>query len=304
MSKEELKALHSQGYIREVIDVLLEESADGRFHNEVVQQSDRWRVYEQSIRNASEAPDSLRILRNKIGSAVLSLIDEVYNEKRSCKTSNNWWKYVVQIGIVVGILAGIISSLKHLNIISSGSFSKTGSISVRVHGPGGVKDLQSLPKKGELTLFRGDEITPKPINGIGEVTFKQVDEIYATGKSPVRFSFTDLLGENYELQRKDSVYHVTPGETIFLVVELKGTDTLEGLVKDTDTGRRIDSVHIRIYGSSFYTNEHGEFKLTIPKDQQAKFIDLRFEKEGYETKELQRVPTATERKQVVGLKPI
>ena len=112
------------------------------------------------------------------------------------------------------------------------------------------------------------------------------------------------MGEPYRLRYPDSTYQLQVGQYIALEAMLEGMGELEGTVKDFVTGEPIDSVHIRIRGNSYYTNAFGEFTLDIPKDRQAQFIDLRFSKDGYESKDLQKVPTTTDQPQTILLKPL
>ncbi|MEL6142268.1 MAG: hypothetical protein AAFU67_11680 [Bacteroidota bacterium] len=304
MTKKELKALHAQGRIREVIDELLAESQGGHLHNEIVHQSDRWREYEKTDRSAENTAESQQILRNRISMAVLSLIDEVYASSGTIARKRlGTWGYISRAALLVAIIAGIIASLKHLGIIGGTKAVATRSITVLVHGPDGKDDI-ILPNRGTVYLLYGDAKIPEQINNEGEATFKQIDRRFFADDAFVEFQFEDPEGEPYRLRYPDSTYHLEQGQYIALEAVLEGMDQLEGTVKDFVTGEPLDSVHIRIRGISYYTNVFGEFTLDIPKGRQAQFIDLRLEKAGYEAKELQNVPTTTDQEQKISLKPI
>ena len=301
MARKELKALLAQGRVKDVIEHLLKLTKGSHLHNEVIQQSAKFKTYQQAKRTGISAENELSLTLNKINNSLLQIIDLL--DESSEEPGISWWTYIARAGLVIGILAGIIASLKHLGFIGQPTSSENHSITVLVHGPKGKGDIV-LPSRGKVYLIYGDAKIPEQINDEGEATFKQIDVKFFQKDASVAFLFEDPLGEPYRLRYPDSTYQLQVGQYIALEAMLEGMGELEGTVKDFVTGEPIDSVHIRIRGNSYYTNAFGEFTLDIPKDRQAQFIDLRFSKDGYESKDLQKVPTTTDQPQTILLKPL
>ncbi len=77
---------------------------------------------------------------------------------------------------------------------------------------------------------------------------------------------------------------------------------IKGIVKDFETGEFIDSARVSILGAETYSNEFGEYFLTIPAELQKQFQTIRAMKEGYSPVELTDIPTQTENELPILLK--
>ncbi len=318
MNKRQLKERVASGRLKEVLDELVSRTEGRRAHNQLIQLTGRLNRMEQNRRSGTVAQDATNITENQITQALLQLIDEL-EEPAPLNTGSDtpttpaaeeaegaptaWWPYVVKLGVIVAIVAGIVATLKHLGYLGGGNDDSAGrSVTVLVHGSAG-KDELVLPNRGRVYLIYGEAKVGETINAKGEATFKQINAAYFDEDKPVELLFEDPEGEPYRARFPDSAYQLKSGQYLALEVVLEGMETLEGIVKDFVTGEPLDSVEIRIPGQSFYTNNYGEFSLELPPDRQRKFIDLSLTKTGYQRKELTQVPTTTDQIQKISLKP-
>ncbi|WP_408030376.1 peptidase associated/transthyretin-like domain-containing protein [Tenacibaculum xiamenense] len=178
-----------------------------------------------------------------------------------------------------------------------------GDITVVVHGKKS-KNQKVLPNRGIVTLVYRDVLINETINSKGEAIFKQIPADFFKNEAKVEIRFEDPKGEPYAAVYPDSVYTIQRNKYIPLVVELKGLDTLEGIVKDFETGKPIDNVAIRVRGANAITNEFGEFVLTIPEEHQEPYKNVRALKEGYEPYTQNEVPLQTNQEMIVMLQKI
>lgn len=297
---QQLKDLLAKGKVKAVIDALLEATKGQPLHNDVVQQAARYRGLTAKKRSGESLDAADGVLENQINQALLQLIDEVDDAPKGKTT--NLWRYIVGAGVIVGIIAGLVTTLKHLGFIGPSVDAASHSVTVLVHGPKGKDDLV-LPNRGKVYLIYGEAKIAEEINSEGEATFKQIGAAYFEKGNTVELLFEDPLGEPYRARFPDSSYQLKAGKYIALEVVLEGVDKLEGVVKDFVTGEPLDSVLIRIPGYSYYTNEFGEFSMDLPADRQDQFIDLNLSKLGYQRKEMSQVPTATDQIHKISLKP-
>lgn len=165
-------------------------------------------------------------------------------------------------------------------------------ITVLVHQESG-KDQLVLPNRGEVTLIYGDANVVETINSKGEATFKQIPEQFFEEDARVEIRFADPQGEPYRAVEPDSLYQVGNNSYISLAVKLYGLEEVYGIVKDFSSGDPIPEVRISISGEETYSNEFGEYRLSIPTEKQQQFQTIRAYKEGYQLFELQDVPVQT-----------
>lgn len=302
MSKQELKELISEGSIQEAIDALKKQTKDGseKLHNAVILQQSNWSELQIAQLSGTNTKEAQEHTSQQIKDSLLKIIDEVF--KTAKKKRLAWWKYVVGAGVIVGIIAGIVTTLKHLGYLESQSNKSSNIITVLAHGPEGKDDLV-LPNRGLVYLIYGDDKRAEEVNGEGEATFKQISEKHFLEGAKVELLFEDPLGEPYRARYPDSLYQLTKEQYLDLEVVLEGMDYLEGIVKDFNTGEPLDSVLVRITGHSFYSNQFGEFTIDIPQERQQQFIDISLSKPGYSRKELTQVPTTNGQIQKIALKP-
>ncbi len=175
-----------------------------------------------------------------------------------------------------------------------------GDITVVVHGKKS-KNQKILPNRGVVTLVYRDVLINETINTKGEAIFKQIPADFFENEAKVEIRFEDPKGEPYAAVYPDSVYTIQRNKYIPLVVELKGLDSLEGIVKDFETGNPIENVAIRVRGANATTNEFGEFTLTIPEEYQEPYKNVRALKEGYQPYSENEVPLDTNEELIIKL---
>lgn len=203
-------------------------------------------------------------------------------------------KIVAWLGIVTA--ATIITFVFDIpgKIRGAYSSSDANTVTVLVHGEKG-KDQLVLPTRGIVKLIYGDAIISEQINNEGEATFKQVPETFFKPDANVEILFHDPEGEPYRAVYHDSLYQLTKGKYISLAVKLYGLDQISGIVKDFKTGNPLDSVRISIQGAETFSNQYGEYTLSIPPEKQKKYQSIRAFKDGYQLFELDSIPAQTGR---------
>lgn len=300
-SPSEIKNLLSSGRTEDAIERLLRITKNTAWHDEVVQQSARFREWQRAKRSGAVPASELDLKRNQINAALLEIMNGMSDNPPAAIDFSVWGRLLKTLGVIVAIVAGLIFAFNSIG----GSGARGGnsnSITVLVHGKSGKDDIV-LPGRGIVYLIYGNAKVPETLNNEGEVTFKQIPEAVFAEGARVELLFEDPDGEPYRAARPDSQYAVDKGEYIALEVVLEGIDRLEGTVKDFVTGEPLDSVMIRIRGYSFYSNTFGEFTIEIPEERQRQFIDITAVKDGYQRWELSNVPTTTDKPIVIGLKP-
>jgi hypothetical protein len=175
-------------------------------------------------------------------------------------------------------------------------------LTVLVHGEKGKDDL-ILPNRGRVKFVYGDANIIETINYKGEATFKQIPPEFFNSKANVELLFFDPEGEPYRVKNPDSLYQLTKGRYISLTVKLYGLSQLRGIVKDFETGNPIQGARISILGIDTFSNQYGEYTLSITSEYQRKFQTVRALKNGYEPYELNDVPMQTENEFPILMKP-
>lgn len=214
------------------------------------------------------------------------------------------WKWIVGLGIVVGIFAGFsqIGEVTLKDFFSSPSL-ESNTVTVLAHSPEG-KDQLVLPNRGIVQLIYGDAKVHEPVNKNGVATFRQVPSQFFEPDAKVEILFQDPEGEPYRAVNPDSLYALQRGQYIGLEVQLLGMDKIHGVVKDFVTERFLPGATVRVSGVDAVTNEYGEFALEFPREVRRQFVTIRAFKEGYRDYELSNVPTTTGREIVIMMKPV
>ncbi len=88
-----------------------------------------------------------------------------------------------------------------------------------------------------------------------------------------------------------------------MAVKLFGLGEIHGFVKNFESGDPLNGVRIRISGIETFSNEYGEFSISIPLKKQQKFQTIRAFKEGFELFELNNIPIQTKHELPIALKP-
>jgi hypothetical protein len=205
----------------------------------------------------------------------------------------------ILIGIL--ILFAIVFGLFKTGQFGLGK-SNSDQLTILVHDVLG-KDQLVLPNRGQVKLIYGDANVVETINSKGEATFKQIPEEFFDKDSKVEILFLDPDGEPYRAVHSDSSYTINSGEYISLPVKLFGLDKVRGIVKNFVTGDPISNVRISISGVESFSNDYGEYELSIPIEQQRKYQTIRAFKEGFELYEISNVPIQTDQELPIVLKP-
>ncbi|MGH1363204.1 MAG: carboxypeptidase-like regulatory domain-containing protein [Calditrichia bacterium] len=215
----------------------------------------------------------------------------------------NWWKYVTGIGVVVSIVAGLAAiSGYSLKDLFASSQVDSNIVTVLVHSEGG-KDELILPSRGIVKLIYGDAIIPEQINNEGEATFKQIPDHFFNSNAKVEILFDDPKGEPYRAVNHDSAYQLIKGQYISLPVKLYGLEEINGIVKDFETGEPIKGARVSVQREETYSDEYGEYTLSIPPERQKQFQSIRASAVGYHLFEKDSIPPQTGREVPILMKP-
>jgi len=179
---------------------------------------------------------------------------------------------------------------------------KPGSFTVVVQGASDVEE-KSLPDNGLVVLESGDLRLEQEINNKFEATFRDVPAHLFNEQIGTKLTFRDPDNEPYKTVAPDSVYILERDGSVQMNVKLYGLDKLTGIAKDFDTGDPLGNVRISVNGVEAYTNNNGEFNLSLPEEKQKKFQTVRASREGYQMFELSNVPVQTGMELPILMKP-
>ncbi|MEM6631780.1 MAG: hypothetical protein AAF694_19045 [Bacteroidota bacterium] len=280
--------------IRQLIaENLLEEAAQELTHTPIREKGiallRRVKDLNEKIYSGQITHEGANIEKNQISIALLEAVRQL--ESPGILGKSPKFKSTV-FGKIAGaiFLLGIIAVLIYLyGPLGKEKESSVNTLTVFVHGAEGMDDLV-LPSRGEVSLIYGDAKVTKQINKEGEVTFRQIPEVFFEAGTGVKILFSDPEGEPYQSLYPDSSYSITADQYVSLVVNLKGTGFIQGYVKDFQTGKYLDSAKVMVKGEYAFSNAEGYFSLEIPTDKQYKYQTIRIQKSGYEEKTLSNVP--------------
>lgn len=286
--------LVSKGRTDKALEKLLSMELSAKDKTTVVQIKASFENLKEKVMGGLVNFEEETIERNRINDRLLRLLnndDSAPAGEEPKHKERKWWKYVVYIGVVVGILGGIaeFSGWNLSKIFGDGSADNTFTVTVFVHGKKG-KDDRILKNQGQVMLgLRTNEI-PCSINEKGEATFKEIAREFSGKKVPIRIEHP----QPYRATNPDSLYLLEPNAAIYVEVALEGTNRIFGTVMDFDTEQWLDSVRVSIENFDTYTDKFGWFELNIPEDKQRKFQRVSFFKKGYKIKELDSIPVHTQ----------
>lgn len=126
------------------------------------------------------------------------------------------------------------------------------------------KQHNPLSSHGTINLYFGDKIERAEINSQREANFINIPAEYKNKK--VSVVLNDLKGEPYFL--KDSVTEIVKNGKVFLQVNFRGLDVLEGIVIDAVTGSGLYKATVIVAEISTFTDSNGKFRINIPQQLQ------------------------------------
>ena|GEM_PF-4388317 len=170
-------------------------------------------------------------------------------------------------------------------------------LTVLVHGKEG-RDDRILKGQGKVVLDIGTARKEADINGMGEATFKELPIGYDKEKAFLSIEHP----QPYFPVNRDTKYTLNKGASVYLEIELKGIDKIEGRVLDFETEKPLDKVRVSIKNIETFTDTHGWYELQIPSDKQAKFVRANFYKEGYQMEDIDSIAPHTQQEVGISLK--
>jgi len=177
-----------------------------------------------------------------------------------------------------------------------------GTFTVVVSGASSIEE-NSIPDDGLVSLEAGDIKLQQQINNKMEATFREVPANLFNDELAAKLTFSDPDNEPYRTLDPDSSYILQRDGSAIMKVKLYGLERISGIVKDFETGDPLQQVRISVNGEETYSNQNGEFNLSLPDDKQKKFQTVRAFYEGYQMFELSDVPVQTGMELPILLKP-
>jgi hypothetical protein len=209
--------------------------------------------------------------------------NEIRNEIKGSRAENHKWfiRTNKNIATIVKLVLGLFIALSVFAIMYL-SFSKTGipfTVTIKVHGLKGVNDVV-LGGHGEVQLvLKGHEISSK-INESGLAIFHNIPFEYKNLNVPI--ALINVGDESYQLLNVNNTVQLKPDSVIFLKIKLIGIDTVKGSVFDNETSHPIKGAIVTVAQISDTTDNNGNYCIPIPIQKQAKRLDIKAIKLGYE----------------------
>lgn len=299
--KDHLRELIARGKTKQAIrelQTLSQTFKDEDLRHEVILQANRFEAYERDKRMGTASFEESNLTIARINSALLSIIGRLpaVKEEPSASISNpkleprpssasgsntpfsgKWWAWVVGIGTIIAILAGIAEFTGYsMRDWWGGETMDAFSVTVLVHGKKGKGD-RILRNQGKVVLDIGDTREEESINGEGEATFKGLSSSYRGKQAHLSIDHP----QPYFPTDRNQEYLLEKDQAIYLEVELKGLHKIQGRILDFETELPLDSVQVSVQNIATYTDAYGWYELNIPPDRQAKFIKVTLFKKGY-----------------------
>lgn len=208
------------------------------------------------------------------------------------------WSWILAAGVIVSLLVGL-GELTGASFMKLGGSKKADSFSVTVlvHGKEG-KDHRILRNQGKVTLDFGTTRQEASINEKGEATFKELPLRYLGQAALISIDHP----QPYFPVERNAEYQLERGKSIYLEIELKGIDKIQGRVLDYQSEEPLGGVRVSYRDVYTFTDEVGWYQLNIPPDKQAKFIRVSFYKEGYRMESLDSIAPHTQQEIGISLK--
>lgn len=308
--KKKIRNLISKGKTKEAIQELIiySNSTNNKdFQREMILQSVRYEKYNESNRAGITTEEENRVNLIKINDALLTIMDRFLDDSIALGRSNNefnlkeffsqnWRRGIIFLVFFI-VTIFFISKLTGYNLgnlfLKKRQFDSF-SLTVLVHGKNGRDDL-ILRNQGKVVLDIGSARMDASINEMGEATFKELPSKYEGEKSLISIDHP----QPYFPVNRDLEYTLSYGMPIYLAVELKGINLVQGRVFDYREESPLDSVRVSYQNIFTFSDKYGWFELEIPPEKQAKFIRVNFFKEGYKMEEIDSI--APHLKQEIGI---
>lgn len=220
------------------------------------------------------------------------------------------WTYLVGVGVVVSLLAGIAEfsgySVRDVfgsdtkDVVDTNSVKKpmvpevakkfAFTVYVRDENGGLLTDINNHRK---VALDLEDDNITVPVNAKGEAMFRL--EPKYIGKTVHIQILKEKDGDQpYQSTTKDSLYTITANGKVNIVAVLDHLDKIIGRVTDFKTGKPIEKAEIFIsdigtFDVMTYSDAQGRFVLNIPKAYQRKWQLLHASKTNYQNWQ-ERIP--------------
>lgn len=214
--------------------------------------------------------------------------------------SHKIWRWIIAIGSIIAIPAGI-AEMTGYSIIDIFNKRKVDSftLTVLVHGKEGKDDL-ILKDQGKVIMDIGISRPEASINDKGEATFKELPSGYIGKRALISIKHP----QPYFPVDRNREYELKEDKSIYLEVELKGINKVQGRVIDFENEQPLDNVRISYKGIATQSDGYGWYELNIPPEMQAKFIKMNFYKEGYKLESIDSIAPHTQQEVEISLRKI
>ena len=307
--RQHLLQLIAQGKIKQILQELgqyAEEQDHTGLSSQIALLSARFQNYEKGKLLGTTSNEEQQRNLNQLNETILTLIENEFAVNTDASPTNriresveaeqapsssskkkDYWKYVVGVSVIVGILAGIAGILGWLNITPGGGATGSRQLTVRVHELG-ARD--KIVTEGKIMVDIGNRRDPKPIGPDGEVDFEEIDAEFL--KKPIDIQFID--SKNYQAAYPDSQY-VFEGEPIYFAVTsncrfCKLCGTIQNVNNEFVSGAVVLIKNLQLQDS---TNASGYFEIEVPSGQASEEYAVAVLVDGKIVKEMFITPSAT-----------
>ncbi|MGB1241476.1 MAG: toll/interleukin-1 receptor domain-containing protein [Chitinophagales bacterium] len=235
------------------------------------------RAYEHIVEHLEKIIEQGQALYAGDSIEILPKVEEELFLQNNSKSK--FWQYLVSIGLIVGILAGIAQisgyDVKYFfSSSSNSSLTEPFDVTIFVHGEKGKQDLV-LRQKGEVMMdFSGDRRS-EPIDQDGKVIFHNIPIDKANDSVQFNIDFTEPYRPTHSHQK----YALQPFTDVYLEIALQGLDKVYGTVLFEDAP--LEGVVVSIGKLQVNTGKQGYYELHIPKELQRQKQKVQFYKEGF-----------------------
>jgi len=203
-----------------------------------------------------------QLAKNQIVDTLIEILGDpegFTEQKETGKGTNNWWKYVTGLAVLISILAGLaeLTGYPLREIIGNKPAPESRQLTVFVHGAEGRQDYL-LKNEGEIVLTMGNDRRVLLIGQSGRTNFGEIGVPYGTEIG------LSLRAEGFEAVNPDSQY-IYNGKPIFLEVKsscrfckLSGTVQRENQL--------LAGAVVMVKGTQLAdtTNVNGLFSIDVP----------------------------------------
>jgi hypothetical protein len=276
-----LRTALAKGKTKSVIAELLPlTSHDIDLHNQVVQLSARFALYEQQKLGNLEDSSVLGVELNKINATALAIMEELEETKPAphvfSKFSWTKWTGLNDVKSWVALLAGVAGILTFYFKYCDGEAPVAAIKNVTVNVRDKAGDLiEALNKEGYVIMTTSGGGTPKElIDDRGSASFRNIK---VGDKVRLNIDFS----EPYRPIHPDSVYTVPEDGRIQLVVALQHLGKVFGRVMHRD--KELSGVIVAVGSLRDTTDDLGRYEILIPESDQRQEQEVFFKKEGFKS---------------------